>query len=139
MKRVTGIGGVFFRAKGDVKALNNWYEKHLGIDYAGSGGYPHWEWRSMEDPEKTASTAWSIFSADTKYFGRPDQQFMFNFRVEDLTGLIAALREEGVEIAGEIQEFEYGKFCWIIDPDGNKIELWEAPAETGFGTGMPAK
>ncbi|HMX03893.1 MAG TPA: VOC family protein [Chitinophagales bacterium] len=139
MKRVTGIGGIFFRAKGEVKELNSWYEKHLGFDYINSNGYPFWAWRSMEDPEKIGASIWSIFPRDTKYFGSNDQQFMFNFRVENMVELIETLRSEGVEIAGEIQEFEYGKFCWIIDPDGNKIELWEAPENPGFEGGMPAK
>ncbi len=136
-RRVTGVGGIFFKAKDDVKALNAWYEKHLGIDYASSGGYPFWEWRPMEDPTRKGATVFSIFSKESTYFGNPEQQFMFNLRVEDLSGLIAVLRSEGVEIAGEIQEFSYGKFAWIIDPDGNKIELWESAGDPEFPGGMP--
>jgi len=139
MKRVTGIGGVFFRAKQETKNVNDWYEKHLGIDYAGAGGYPYWEWRSMADPNKKCATVWSVFAADTKYFGNPDQQFMINFRVHDLVALIDVLRKEGVTILDEIAEYDYGKFCWIADPDGNRIELWEPAGDVGFPGGMPAE
>lgn len=140
MKRVTGLGGIFFKTKNpQKKETENWYERHLGINYTGSGGYPFWEWRSLNDPEKTGETVWSIFDKKSEYFGNPDQQFMVNFRVANLVELIKVLREEGITIAGEIQEFEYGKFAWILDPDGNKIELWEPAEETGFGGGMPAE
>ncbi len=138
MKRLTGIGGIFFKAKSDHKQLGNWYEKHLGINYTDSGGYPFWVWRTINDPEKKGQTAWSIFAKESDYFGNPDQQFMYNFRVENLVELLEVLRSEGVQVVGEIQEFDYGKFAWILDADGNKIELWEPAEETGFTGGMEA-
>lgn len=136
-RRVTGIGGVFFKAKSEVASLKAWYEHHLGIDYKSSGGYPYWQWRAMENPERTGGTVFSIFKSDSDYFGSPEQQFMFNMRVDDLSALIEILRNEGVTIAGEIQEFSYGKFAWILDPDGNKIELWEPMGDSEFPGGMP--
>jgi predicted enzyme related to lactoylglutathione lyase len=139
MKRVTGIGGVFFKAKSDQKELNQWYEKHLGIDYAGSGGYPFWSWRAFENPDKEGATVWSVFSNASDYFGNPEQQFMINFRVENLSELLEVLRSEGVQIAGEIQDFPYGRFAWILDPDGNRIELWEPGDVSGFTGGMAAE
>lgn len=137
MKRVTGIGGLFFKAKNDPQQLNEWYEKHLGLNYKDSGGYPVWAWRPYNAPEKTGETVFSIFKNSSGYFGNPDQQFMINFRVANLEELIEVLRQEGVKITGEIQSFDYGKFAWIEDPDGNRIELWEAAEVTGFNGGMP--
>ena len=122
MKRVTGIGGVFFKTKDTAKA-KEWYAKHLGIP---AGDYGHmFEWREKEKPENVATTTWSPFAEKSDYFGNPDQQYMVNYRVENLVDLLVELKKEGVTIAGEMQEFEYGKFAWILDPDGNRIELWE--------------
>ncbi|MHC4937673.1 MAG: VOC family protein [Planctomycetota bacterium] len=122
MKRVTGIGGIFFRSK-DPQATREWYAKHLGLN-----NHPEWgtsfEWRQAPDGKQHGYTAWNPFPEDTDYFGE-DQQFMVNYRVADLEALIAALREEGVEIAKEIQAFDYGKFAHIVGPDGIRIELWE--------------
>lgn len=125
MKRVTGIGGVFFKGQ-DVKALNQWYQNHLGIainDY-GSGEF---EWRDKDDPETVGTTVWSIFAADSDYFGSEQQRFMVNYRVENLAELLVQLRAEGVKVDDKVEEHAYGKFAWIYDPDGNKIELWEPP------------
>ena len=122
MKRVTGIGGVFFKTTDKVKTLE-WYQKHLGIESAQWGAV--FEWRDKNNPEKICSTAWSPFAIDTKHFSPSEKPFMFNYRVENLIALMEELKNEGVQIVGEIQEFEYGKFGWIIDCDGNKIELWE--------------
>ena len=125
MKRVTGLGGVFFKCD-DPKAMKEWYAKHLGIE---SGEYgAQFEWRSVDDPEKTCQTAWSLFPMKSEYFAPSQKQHMFNYRVENLRELFDALRSEGVQIVGEIEESEYGTFGWIMDPEGNKIELWE-PAE----------
>jgi predicted enzyme related to lactoylglutathione lyase len=120
MKRVTGIGGVFFKAQ-NPERLYAWYEKHLGLQ-----GKPG-EGVVFHTPAEGGITVFSIFPCDTTYFqpGRPD--FMINFRVEDLDGLLADLRAEGVEIDPKREDFEYGRFAWIMDPEGNRIELWQPP------------
>lgn len=122
MKRVTGIGGIFFKCK-DPKKTKDWYRKHLGIQSGEYGGT--FEWRHAEDKSKKGYTAWGPFSADTEYFRPSENDFMYNYRVADLEKLLKALKEEGVTVVGEIEEYEYGKFGWIMDPDGQKIELWE--------------
>lgn len=119
MKRVTGIGGVFFKSE-DPKRLKEWYQKHLEV-----GEVFQWTDLNQPDAKAPAQTIWSPFKKDTTYFAPSDKPFMFNYRVHDLDALLAALREEGVTIVGEVQEFPYGKFGWILDPEGNKIELWE--------------
>ena len=121
-KRVTGLGGVFFKST-QPEALRSWYKKHLEIDSGEHGAM--FNWRHHDDPEKEGNTVWSIFPEDTTYFQPASREFMFNYRVENLVELIKVLREEGVEIVGEIEEYPYGKFGWIMDPEGNKIELWE--------------
>ena len=124
--RVTGLGGFFFKTE-DPKGLKNWYGKHLGLpvdDY----GCTFW-WKDKDG--KDCSTQWSTFAKDTTYFQPSEKQFMMNFRVADLVELLAVLKEEGVTIVGEIEEYEYGKFGWIVDPEGNKIELWE-PKDEAF-------
>lgn len=126
LKRVTGIGGMFFKSK-DPDAQKNWYKKHLGIP-TDNYGWTFW-WRD-EDGNK-CSTQWSPMDAKTDYFEPSQKQFMFNFRVANLEALLKVLEEEGVTIVGEIQHFSYGKFGWILDPEGNKIELWE-PVDSAF-------
>ena len=126
-KRVTGVGGVFFKSA-NPQALKEWYSKHLHIESGEHGAL--FKWRQDEDPDKAGYTAWSIFPDDTTYFNPAKRDYMFNYIVEDLKGLLKALKEEGVEIVGEIEEYPYGKFGWIMDPDGNKIELWEPLDET---------
>lgn|SRR5579862_6384754 len=123
MKRVTGVGGIFFKAK-DPKALYEWYRTHLGIESSPEAGAM---FRAGDDPE--ALTIWSIFPQDTKYLGSPERAFMMNFRVDDLKALLQALREEGVQVDEKFEEHEYGKFGWITDPEGNRVELWEPPKE----------
>jgi D-3-phosphoglycerate dehydrogenase len=127
MKKVTGMGGAFFKAK-NPKELAAWYEKHLGIDFGG-GVYTSFMWKD-DSPE--GQTVFSMFKADSDYFAPSASTFMFNFRVADLDALLGELKSEGVEIVGEPQSFDYGKFGWIVDPEGNKIELWE-PIDSGFG------
>ncbi|MBF8297098.1 MAG: glyoxalase [Bacteroidetes bacterium] len=122
MKRVTGLGGVFFRCT-DPEKMKDWYRTHLGIESDKYGGM--FTWRNPDDPGKTCITAWSPFPDSTEYFKPSDKQFMFNYRVENLRALLDELRKEGVTVVGEVEEFEYGKFGWIMDPEGNKIELWE--------------
>jgi len=119
-KRVTGIGGLFFKTK-DPNASKEWYKKHLGFntdDY----GCTFW-WKDKEG--KDCSTQWSPFKADTGYFKPSEKSYMFNYRVEDLEALLEVLREEGVTIVGDMETYDYGKFAWILDNDGNKVELWE--------------
>jgi catechol 2,3-dioxygenase-like lactoylglutathione lyase family enzyme len=127
MRRVTGIGGLFFKAK-DPKAMYDWYRKHLGIEGEPDQG-AMFHWRDAADPDKTGLTVWSIFPQTTKYFDPSPAPFMMNFRVDNLTELLKLLREEGVAIDPKVEEHEYGKFAWITDPEGNRIELWEPPAE----------
>lgn len=124
-KRVSGLGGVFFKAK-DPQAVKAWYKKHLHIDSGEHGAM--FKWRSEENPDETGITVWSPFPADTDYFQPAKKEFMFNYRVENLEELLKVLEQEGVEILGEMETYPYGKFGWIMDPEGNKIELWE-PAD----------
>ncbi len=123
MKRVTGIGGIFFKAD-DPARLYAWYEEHLGLKRG-----PHeavvFNWRDSEDSAKAGMTVWAIFPRSTKYFDPSSSPFMLNFRVNDLDGLLAALRAEGVQVEEKIEEYDYGRFGWITDPEGNRIELWE--------------
>ena len=126
MKRVTGIGGIFFKADNGEK-LYEWYEKHLGITRAPDGSGAMFEWRDAQDVDRKGMTIWSIFPGDTKYFGSGNSGFMINYRVEDLDGLLKTLQSEGVEIDPHREDYEYGRFAWITDPEGRRIELWEPP------------
>lgn len=125
MKRVTGIGGIFFKSK-DPKALSAWYKTHLGIDVQSWGGAA-FQWNGPDNPTGVGTTVWNAFPADTKYFAPSPASFMVNYRVADLHALLAALRSEGVQVEDKVDESEYGKFGWLVDPDGNKIELWQPP------------
>jgi hypothetical protein len=126
MKRVTGIGGIFFKAK-DPKALAEWYRVHLGIEVEAWGGAA-FPWASSDNPSGVGTTAWSPLAADTSYFEPSQAAFMVNYRVADLRALLAALRSEGCNVVDKVDESEFGKFGWVIDPEGNKAELWEPPA-----------
>ncbi|RAJ02378.1 lactoylglutathione lyase [Chitinophaga skermanii] len=126
MKKVTGIGGVFFKCD-DPKGMNEWYAKNLGIA-AGDYGAT-FEWLHADDPGKKGTTAWSTFKADTKYFDPSTKPFMINYRVENLVELVAELKASGVQVVDEISEYDYGKFVHIMDPEGNIIELWEPKDE----------
>ncbi|MBD3617641.1 MAG: VOC family protein [Gracilimonas sp.] len=121
-KRVTGLGGIFFKSE-DPEKSKAWYKKHLGIENGQYGGT--FEWRHAENPDKKGFTAWSIFDHKTEYTHPSKKDFMINYRVENLEELLKTLNEEGVDIIGEMEVFEYGKFGWIMDPNGIKIELWE--------------
>jgi predicted enzyme related to lactoylglutathione lyase len=125
MKRVTGIGGIFFKAK-DAKALQAWYQHHLGIDVQEWGG-TSFPWTDGEGKPVAGSTVWSIGSMQSDQFAHGTAAFMVNYRVEDLHSLVKALREEGCNVLEKIDESEYGKFAWVIDPEGNKVELWQPP------------
>ena len=129
MKRVTGIGGIFFKTK-DTEKTKAWYHKHLGIESDQYGG--QFVWRDLDNPDKKCYTVWSPFNSDTKYFDPSEKPFMFNYRVENLEKLLEVLKEEGITVVGEIEKYDYGKFGWIMDLDGNKIELWEPLDETLF-------
>lgn len=122
MKKVTGIGGIFFKCKNPVE-LSNWYKTHLGFNTNEYGA--NFEWRQDSTPEKKGSTQWSPFAENTKYFEPSGKDFMINYRVENLDALVQLLTKEGVTIVDEIDDSEYGKFIHIMDPEGNKIELWE--------------
>lgn len=125
-QRVTGLGGVFFKAD-DPEQMYQWYEKHLGL--AREGGVVLFHWRHAADPQQPGMTVWSIFRRDSTYFDPSRANFMLNFRVADLDALLAALRAEGVTV-DKHEDSEVGRFAWILDPEGNRIELWEPPAET---------
>jgi predicted enzyme related to lactoylglutathione lyase len=125
-KRVTGIGGVFIKAK-DPKAMYAWYEKHLGMKHDAGIQSVDFEWKDAQSGEE-AHTYWSLFKQDTKYLEPSTSSFMINYRVADMDALVSALEAEGIKILGR-QDEEYGRFTWIMDPEGNKIELW-SPAKT---------
>jgi predicted enzyme related to lactoylglutathione lyase len=122
MKKVTGIGGIFFKCK-DPKAVNEWYKTHLGFDTSPYG--TSFEWRDMEDSTKKGLTQWNPFPETTKYFEPSTKEFMINYRVENLEKLVEQLRHEGVTIVDKIEDTDYGKFVHIMDIEGNKVELWE--------------
>ena len=122
MKKVTGIGGIFFKCK-DPNKMIEWYKTYLGFDTSQYGA--NFEWRQDTDPTKKGSTQWSPFAETTKYFEPSTRDFMINYRVENLEALVEQLKNEGVTIVDNIETFEYGKFVHIIDVEGNKVELWE--------------
>ncbi|MCW3061276.1 MAG: Glyoxalase/Bleomycin resistance protein/Dioxygenase family protein [Capsulimonas sp.] len=127
MKRVTGIGGIFFKSK-DPKVLTDWYASHLGIPL-GEHGEVMFKWRGAEPSTEEGVTVWAPFPEDTDYFEPTKAAFMVNYRVDDLDALLEALTAEGVEIDPKRDDSEYGRFAWITDPEGNRIELWEPPKE----------
>ena len=122
MKKVTGVGGIFFKCK-DPNQMKAWYKTHLGLDTNDYGAT--FEWREADDTSKEGTTSWSPFSETTKYFEPSQKDFMINYRVHDVEALVAELRKEGVTIVDNIESYSYGKFVHIIDPEGNKVELWE--------------
>ena len=125
-RRVTGIGGVFFKAR-DPKTLGEWYRGHLGIDVQ-DGGWALFQWRENDDPARTGATVWSLFPDGTEYFGASEQRVMVNYRVTDLDAVLADLRREGVKVDERVEETGEGRFGWITDPEGNRIELWQPPS-----------
>ena len=122
MKRVTGIGGIFFKCKDPIK-MNDWYKTHLGLNTNRYG--TAFEWRQGADTTKKGFTQWSPFSEKTKYFEPSEKDFMINYRVENLEALVEELRKERVTITDSIETYNYGKFVHILDIEGNKVELWE--------------
>lgn len=125
MKRVTGIGGIFFQAK-DPEMLRAWYKKHLGIDVQEWGGAA-FAWTDDAGKPTGGMTVWSINPDTTTYFEPSTKPFMVNYRVADLTALLQVLREEGCQVMEKVDDSDFGKFGWVIDPEGNKIELWQPP------------
>ncbi|MCB0820071.1 MAG: VOC family protein [Bacteroidetes bacterium] len=122
MKKVTGIGGIFFKSK-DPKAMTEWYRKHLGLETNPYGA--SFQWYQEKDSETPAQTQWTPFAENTKYFEPSQKEFKVNYRVENLVALVEELKSEGVTILDEISSYDYGKFVHILDAEGNKIELWE--------------
>ena len=128
MAKVTGIGGVFFKSQGDPKALAEWYQKHLGMPLEPWGGAVlRWPEDQAED---RGLTVWHVAERESKWFSPSTSSFMINYRVDDMTGLLERLRANGVEILKGPDADENGKFAWVMDPDGNKVELWE-PTQKG--------
>ena len=126
MAKITGIGGVFFKSRNDSAALAAWYQKHLGLQLEVWGG------AILRWPDDTANdkgvTVWTVAEKDTQWFSPSDSPFMINYRVDDMDAMLAQLRAGGVEILKGPESHENGKFAWIMDPDGNKLELWQPMA-----------
>lgn len=126
MKKVTGIGGIFFKCK-NPKETTEWYQTHLGLNTNPYGAT--FEWLEKSDEKKPAQTQWTPFANDTKYFQPSSQDFMINYRVHNLEALVEELKKEGVTIVDQLESYDYGKFIHILDNEGNKIELWEPTGE----------
>ncbi|MEO5719332.1 MAG: VOC family protein [Chthoniobacterales bacterium] len=129
MNRVTGIGGIFIKAK-DPDALRAWYRTHLGLDIQDWGGVS-FPWQTPERPNENGATIWSVFPETSDYFDPSKAPFMVNYRVEDLGRVLAELRAEGCAVDEKTEESEFGKFGWVMDCEGNRVELWEPPAGAG--------
>ena len=125
MSRVVGIGGVFIKAK-DPQALRAWYRDYLEMDIEEWGGMVFF-WNSKDGPGEGGTTTWSIFDESTEYFGQSPSRCMINFIVNDLDTVLNALRNEGCDVDQKIEESEYGRFGWVMDPEDNRVELWEPP------------
>ena len=126
MQRVTGIGGIFFKAK-DAPALRAWYKRHLGIDVQAWGGTA-FRWTDAQGKPVSGTTVWSVGPAEGSQFAPSESSFMVNYRVEDARALAEVLKKEGCNVLDKIDESEFGVFAWVIDPEGNKVELWQPPA-----------
>ena len=125
MPRVTGLGGIFFKAK-NPDSLRDWYSKHLELPIQDWGGMT-FSWRETDQPEREGTTVWSVFPDSSKYFAPSSSPFMINYRVADLAKVLQQLRSEGCQVDEKVDESEFGKFGWVMDPEGNRIELWEPP------------
>ena len=124
MARITGIGGVFFKSRNDNAALATWYQKHLGLPLEASFGGAVLRWPD-DKAEDGGLTVWHVAEKETQWFAPSDSPFMINYRVDNLEEMIAQLRAGGVEIIGGPESHENGRFAWVMDPEGNKVELWE--------------
>ena len=129
MERVTGIGGIFLKAR-DAQALRDWYRVHLGMNIQPWGGVV-FRWQRPGAPAPHGSTVWSVFDESSTYFAPSSKRFMVNYRVADLHAVLAALRAEGCDVDVKTEESEYGKFGWVMDPEGNRVELWQPPPGPG--------
>lgn len=125
MKRVVGIGGIFIKSNAPEE-LKAWYRTHLGMDIQDWGGTV-FQWSTPDNPNPNGTTIWSVFDGSSSYFDPSKAQFMVNYRVEDLHAVLDALRAEGCNVDTRTEESEFGKFGWVMDPDGNRVELWEPP------------
>lgn len=121
LEQVTGVGGVFFKVK-DPRGMTAWYRTNLGIQ--AKGGYTDFTWRDKDHPEEIGHTAWRIFPTNTTYFGQSPSSLMINYRVANLDRMLEQLRKGGVKIE-KVEDYSYGRWAWIMDPEGNRIELWE--------------
>ncbi len=122
MERVTGIGGVFFKCA-DIDKLKAWYRDHLGIESDQYGSM--FKWREYDNADEVGYTVWGPFRDDSDYFDPSKKPFMINYRVRDLDAVLEALRAEGVEVDDKVEDYEFGRFGWVMDPEGNRIELWQ--------------
>jgi predicted enzyme related to lactoylglutathione lyase len=120
-EQVTGIGGIFFKAR-DPGKLAAWYHEHLGLSVKEQ--HADFEWREKDIPEQVGRTVWSVFAADTDYFGPASKPFMINYRVANLDRMLEQLQRDGV-VVEKIEQYDYGRFAWISDLEGNRVELWE--------------
>ena len=125
MKRVTGIGGIFFKAR-DPAALREWYRRHLGVDVQEWGGAA-FSWVGDDGEPTGGTTIWSIGEAGGNHFAPSTSTFMINYRVADVRALVDVLRAEGCDVMDKVDESDYGIFAWVMDPEGNKVELWQPP------------
>jgi len=121
MEKVTGIGGVFMKAR-DPKAMAAWYRTNLGVPI--KGGYANFDWREKENPDRMGRTVWTLFPTNTTYFGSSTSPCMINYRVANLDRMIEQLKRVGIA-AEEVKDYSYGRFTWVTDPEGTRIELWE--------------
>ena len=127
MARIIGIGGVFLKSTAPGELLS-WYEQHTGMRPASGFHGVEFPWRDAAAPDVERKTIWALFPRDSKYFGPGDQQVMVNYIVDDLDGMLAALRAAGSVVDDRVEEYEFGRFGWATDPDGNRFELWQPPA-----------
>jgi predicted enzyme related to lactoylglutathione lyase len=125
-EKVTGVGGVFFKSR-DPEELKRWYAERLGVPL--SHGNIAFTWDDPQHPEKKGKTVLGMFAADTRYFQPSQSPFMVNFRVRDLDAMLAQLRAAGATVDGKVEDTDYGRFGWVMDPDGNRVELWEPPGQ----------
>lgn len=132
MARVTGLGGFFFTSD-DPDALSDWYRTHLGVP-VGEHGFA-FQWRDVDAPDRVGRTVWSAFETGTDYFAPSTVSYVVNFRVDDLDGVLDRCREAGIEVVGDVETYSYGRFGWILDPEGRKVELWEPAGEGAFAEG----
>ncbi len=129
MPKVKGIGGIIFKAK-NPELMQQWYARHLGVAVDEHGVWSHY-WREKANPQHVGRTVWEVFPDDAENFEPSSSPFMINYRVDDLHSCLAELKAEGVQVMEEVVAFPFGKLGWCVDPEGNKVELWEPANEEG--------